>query len=294
MLNVLLRQPLKASRLVLVSLIMVALASTPAQARDDREPGWYDTAELSLISTTGNSEASTFGFNNTLERLWDNANFTLGFGGIKSESDTITRSAVGTPSNFQVRDTSVSNTTAENYYLKARYDRDISERWFWFAGLSWEQNTFAGFDSRTIAVAGAGTRWWNADQGHFYTDYGLTYTEQDDVVPNPLAKDGFASLRLGWDFLYNFNDTTTYSNRLTIDQNLDESDDLRADMIHALTVAMTDKVALKLSYQLLYDKMPALQAVPLFDTNGVDTGTTVLAELDDLDTVLTAALVINF
>ncbi len=288
------RQPFKASPVVLSSLIAIVLQVAPSHARDDREPGWYDTAEFSLISTTGNSEASTFGFKNTLERLWNNARLTVGLGGLNAESDAISRSAIGTPSRFEIRDTSVTSTTAENYYLRARYDRDISERLYWFAGLGWEQNEFTGFSSRTTAIAGTGNRWWSTAKGHFYSDYGLTYTEQDDLILNPATEGGSAGLGLGWDFLYNFNASTSYTNVLTVDQNLDESDDSRADMMHSLSVSMTEKIALKLSYRLLYDNLPALQSVALFDNTGVDTGTKVLTELGDWDTVLTAALVIKF
>lgn len=275
-----------------VVLLLLLISAHPALG-DDREPGWYDTAELSLISTTGNSEATTFGFKNALERLWDNSRFHLGLGGLSAESDTISRFAVGTSTDFQVQDQSTTNKTAENYYLRTRYDRDISERMFWFAGLGWEQNEFAGFDSRTMAIVGVGNRWRDTDKGHFYTDYGLTYTEQDDINPNPLVKDSFAGAQLGWDFLYNFNEQTTFANVLVIHQNIDETDDSRVDMINSLSVSMTDKLALKVSYQLLFDNLPALESVPLIDDNGNSTGTSVLAELDDLDTVLTAALVIK-
>ena len=57
---------------------------------------------------------------------------------------------------------------------------------------------------------------------------------------------------------------------------------------------MTKRLALKVSLRWLYDDLPALQEVPLFDTPaGTQTGT-VFVELDELDTILRVSLVANF
>lgn len=272
--------------------VLLALLSAPLHAREEREPGWYDTAEFSLVSTSGNSESTTFGFKNRLERLWDSARFTLNLGGIRAEADRGDRFAVGTPGAFRVVDESASEVTAENYHLRARYDQDISERFYWFAGVGWEKNEFAGFESRLTALVGAGNRWWNGDRGHFFTDYGLTYTDQDDLIANPAVDDAFLGLQLGWDFLFEFNDSTTFTNDLLLNPNLDETDDWRADMTISLAVAMSERLALKVSHQLLYDNLPALEALTLFDEQGNALGT-VNAELDDLDSLFTVALVVK-
>jgi hypothetical protein len=53
-------------------------------------------------------------------------------------------------------------------------------------------------------------------------------------------------------------------------------------------------LALKAGLQLLYDNAPALEELKLLDLGGVDTGTTVPSELDELDTILTVSLVVDF
>lgn len=284
--------PVRTVHLCAFAVALLALGSAPLQARDDREPGWYDTAELSLVSTTGNSESTTFGFKNKLERLWDDARFSLNLGGIRAEADRGDRFAVGVPGAFRIVDEKTSELTAENYHFRGRYDRDLSERFYWFAGAGWEKNEFAGFDSRINALVGAGNRWWNTDRGHFFTDYGLTYTDQDDLVVNPALDDAFLGLHLGWDFLFEMNESTTFTNVLLLNPNLDESDDWRADMTTSLAVAMSERLALKISHQLLYDNLPALQTLDLFDESGSAIGT-VNAELDDLDSLFTVALVVK-
>jgi hypothetical protein len=59
-------------------------------------------------------------------------------------------------------------------------------------------------------------------------------------------------------------------------------------------VVLNKRLALKVSLQFLYDNQPSFEELPLFDTAGVDTGTAVLAELDELDTVFTSSLVMSF
>jgi hypothetical protein len=72
-----------------------------------------------------------------------------------------------------------------------------------------------------------------------------------------------------------------------VDQNLNRTEDLRADWTNSLAVAMSDRLALKTSLQVLFDNDPALTAVPLGDTE-------VFAPLGEVDTVFSVAIVANF
>lgn len=57
---------------------------------------------------------------------------------------------------------------------------------------------------------------------------------------------------------------------------------------------MSKRLALEVSLQLLYDNQPSMAALPLISPDGVATEATVLAPLDDLDTLFTVALVVDF
>lgn len=276
--------------------LLLTLLALPATAQDDDgpEPGWYDTAELTYVTTSGNAEADTLGLKNSLQRVWDDAVFSLNAGALRVETTTIARFARLSGDGVNVGEVKTSELTAENYFLRGRYDRNITDRFFWYAGLGWERNEFAGFTDRVIGVAGVGNIWWQEERGHFRTDYGLTYTQQDDVVINPNFNDSFLGLRVSYDYLNQLTDTTEFASVLIVDQNLDDTDDLRADFVNSVAVAMTERLALKASLQLLYDNMPALVAVNVVNAGGELTGDTVLAELEDLDSLFTLALVINF
>lgn len=277
---------------VSLGLLSLALAGQ-VWAQDDEEPGWQLTGELSLVTASGNSETSTVGLQLGAVKSLEGASFELELGGLQAESTTLRRRAVGTPDDFELIEDKTTETTAENSFLRGRYQRDISERLFWFVGAGWERNEFAGFENRYSAVGGIGRLWLDSETAHFRTDVGLTYTQQDNLVDSPGVDDGFLGLRLGYDYWRQVTTSSKYESKLIVDVNADETDDLRADFYNALAVSMNEWLALKVSLQLLFDNQPSLTTVPLEDVAGVPTGQSAVVELDDLDTVFKVSMVVT-
>ena len=60
-----------------------------------------------------------------------------------------------------------------------------------------------------------------------------------------------------------------------------------------MSVSLSERLSFKTSLQLLYDKQPALLSVGLLDAGGVPTGTNVLTPDDEVDSIVTLALVIR-
>jgi hypothetical protein len=109
--------------LVLLAFALVPALRAPCLAQDDeREPGWYDQAELSFVLTGGNAEASTLALKNTLERLWATSRLGFHAGALRAESTVSTRFAVGTPDAYEVVEDERTDLTAENYFARLRYD----------------------------------------------------------------------------------------------------------------------------------------------------------------------------
>ena len=155
-----------------------------AWAQDaEEELGWADTAELTVVFTGGNAKASTLGFRNELAREWEGATLVTSVGALRAESTTFTRTAVGvSPTSFEMTKDSVTALTAESYYARGQYDRELNARTFWYAGTGWERNTFAGIANRYSWGGGVGNTWVDDDRSTFRTNYGVTYTLQDDVT----------------------------------------------------------------------------------------------------------------
>jgi len=281
--------------------LMIALLATPTLAEDgEKELGWSDTAEFALVATSGNSEATSLGFKNTTHRRWEKALFELKLAGLRIETTTRTGVAIQQPDgSFEPLE--VSAVTAENYYVGANYNRTISGNFFWYAGAIWERNTFAGFENRYIIEAGVGNVWSETDKQRWFTRYAATYTDQQDVVPRPDFDGKFAGLRAQSDYWRKFGEkgNTKYVNTTVIDFNLDMTEDWRVDMLNSISVKMTDMLAMQAGLRWLYDNDPAVEALGLVDGNGdpiPDAANQIIVDvpLDELDTIFTVSLVVEF
>lgn len=268
---------------------LAAGMAAPLAAQDERPLGWADQAELTFVMTGGNASASTLGLKNTLLYNWPRATFQLAAGGVRTESGIITRTATGTSTDFDVVEDTNNELTAENYYLRSRYDHQVGSAAYLFGGAGWNRNTFAGIQNRYNFVSGAGRAWVDTEDRRFKTDLGLTYTIQDDVVEDPTSQDSFLGLRAEYDALRRLTETTMFASTLGVDENLNETSDLRADWTNSLTVTMSANLAIKTSLQLLFDNEPSLVEVPLASGTG-----TVLTPLGKTDSVFTVAVVASF
>jgi len=264
---------------------LVLLVSEGAAQEDASR--WRNVAELTFVLTAGNASSSTFGLKNTTEHQGAAYGLAISLGGVRTESGTTTRVATGTPEDFQVSETTDHEVTAESYFAKARLDRSLGESAFAFGGAGWDRNTFAGIQNRYGLVVGGGRSWFEEEDRRLKTDLGMTFTIQEDVQESPDGDDSFLGLRGSLDFLHGVSGTTDLASVLIVDQNLNSTDDLRADWTNSLAVAMSERLALKTSLQVLFDNRPALTAVPLGEEE-------VLVELGKVDTVFSVAVVANF
>ena len=278
-----------------------ALAQTPAPpAPEKKVPKWSDSAELGWVATAGNSESNSYSLKNTLLHEGERDLFEVKLGALKVKTTDIRLYAVGDPTDFERQEEKDSRTTAENYFLTGRYDRNITEHFFWFAGAGWDRNQFAGIQNRYVAFGGVGNKWFDTDRRKWRTDYSVTGTKQENVVDDPDFDDTFVGIRLSSTFLQKFgdNDAGTFGNDTIVDENLNETEDWRVNMTNWVALNMTGHLALKVSLQWLYDNLPSLKEVDLFPpTDPGGTGTpigTVLVDLDELDSIFTTALVIKY
>ena len=288
------RNRISLAACVLLAAVVLSGFAAPATAQDEKETGWSFTADFTSVWTAGNSESNTFGTKGTLIRDWTKSVLKFEAGGTQTKSSLKTRTAVGdSPTDFIVNETKVTEKTAELYFGTARYDHNLHKRFLIFGGMDWLRNIFAGIDSRFLLAAGAGNTWKDNEKVRFLTDYSVTYTFQEDVINNPITKNEFPGLRLGYDFFWKVSTSTDFTSVFISDLNLDNTDDIRVDLLFTLPVSISDELALKPAFRILWRNDPALTEVPLFSTAGAATGENVLVPLEELDTIFTLALVIN-
>lgn len=285
-----------ASVVALVLLLALPLAAQEEEA--EKELGWSNVTDLSLVVTDGNSSTETFGFKNRLERNWERASALLRVEAVRSNTADDPFALAEDPTNpddvVVVRPD--KTVDVEKYLVLGRYDRKITESFFWNVGASWDRNKDAGIINRYTGWAGVGNIWWDRDDLAFSTNYGLSYTDREEDVEDPEKDDRFAGVRFGWDYLNAWGKVTTFTNDWNINANISEFSDWTSDMTSAITVTMTEKIALRVSLQWLYNNQPALEEIDVIFIGPEGTeatiGTTTIRK-KELDTVFSTSIVIN-
>lgn len=283
--------PRSATILVFAFSLVLTVPPGSLLAQDEREPGWYDEAELSIVLTAGNTSSSAFGVDNELERLFASSRLVLHVGGIRVKGGDVDRVAIGDAEDFQIVEVGDPSVTAENYFADLRFDRDLSDRTYAYGSGGWTRNRFAGIRNRWIGAAGVGRTLLQTEATTFRADLGATITTEEPVVG---ATESFGGLRLTTDLEHQLTESTNLTSTLIVDENLSDTEDLRAEFINGIAVDISNVLALKTGLKLNYDNQPALEEVPLIAAPGEPPAATVLAPLDELDTQVTVALVVAF
>lgn len=274
------------------SMVFLIAGSWGLAWEDTPKKPWSNAAELSAVRTGGNAESSTIGFKNDYEYRFDQSLLSWKTGAIRVENTRTTRFAEGTPDSFRVIEDKRTETSDEKYHMDLKFEHEIRERFFWFTGFHWERNEFAGIRNRYESAAGVGNVWLDKERTKLKSDYGLQYTVEENGF-EPADFDGsYASVKLTYSLMRKIGANTEFSQSFSLVENLEESSDFRVDLDNSLSASLTKSLAIKVGLQFLYDNRPALRQIPLIQDEAV-VGR-VLFELDELDTVFTTSLVINF
>ncbi|UCH83784.1 MAG: DUF481 domain-containing protein [Candidatus Latescibacterota bacterium] len=281
--------------LATAAIIVFVFAHTSAWAQEEGEEDkyrWFFTTELAAVWTSGNSKSNTLGLAATARREWPKHVLRFALGGTQTESSIRTRTAVGTgQDDFQLFEETTTEKTAELFYARGRYDYKFSKRFVVFGGVDWLRNRFAGIDSRFLLAGGAGNTWSDRDDFKFDTNYGVTYTFEEEVVSNPFLSSNFPGLRLSYDLWWQITKTTEFVSILITDWNLDNTSDVRIDFLNELPITIAGQLKFKPAFQIFWRNDPALTEVDLTAPDGSPTGIKVFTPLEELDTLFTISLV---
>lgn len=244
------------NRTLIVTGLILALGALPLLAQEteeEEEPLWAGSLGLAWVATSGNTDTTTLGLNFALDRKPEPWGLELVARGNRADDSGV--------------------TTAENYLVSARAVRKLSTRWDAFGGLAWAKDPFAGFDSQTVASAGAIYTAIDSKRMLLSFDMGLAYTWEDRVPP---AEDvNFAGGLLGLSWEWKLGANSKFTERLVVLPNFDDTDDWRLQSLTAIESAINDWLALRLGFDLRYRNQP-------------------IDDADSTDTTSTASVVINF
>ncbi len=275
---------------ILVLVISATFVSSAlAQAPNEPKLGPANNTELSLIVATGNSRATTVGLRNVYLYRWTNAEFGWEGGWIRAASRDGDRFAVERDGGFDViePDTAIDS---ERLFSKLRYQRQLSARHDWVSNFDAVRDEPSNINRQFVLAAGLGTTWHRTDRLTFRTAYGVSYTDEDLVVE---GANRFGGYRLFYGLKTLLATATTVDSELTADGSFNIGDDIRADWLNGVSIAINTRMALKSSVRILFRNLPALEALELRSPLGIVVGTVDVPK-DRVDTALTTSLVITF
>jgi len=256
----------------LVAWLGMGLEDAWAQNKPEEPPklGWSNSTDLSLVLTAGNAAAQTWGFSDQLRRVWNDARFDFEANVVRSDTSDDRFFLVTPGLEFPVGGAPANPPTSlvkpdptldvATYLLRGSYERNITPRFFWKTGASWDRNDDAGILNRYIVHAGVGHKWVDYERRRFATSYGISYTDREEEEPDPEKDRRFAGARLGWDYMEKLSASTTFDHKFAANVNLSDPPDYSIDTTSALTVSVVSHVSLKVSLQWLYEHEPALES----------------------------------
>jgi putative salt-induced outer membrane protein len=235
--------------------VALTLGGRPVGAQNGQESKspWSGSLGLAYLATTGNSDTQTLGLDLGLER-----------------KPTPWGLEVAAQFN-QASDSGV--TTAERYYLSGRATRSLDERWQYFAGLNAERNTFAAYDLRTVVETGAKYIVLPGPTQNLAVNGGLTYTDENGTPGEPSTE--YVGSLAGLTYQWQISDQATLSQKLTYYGNFSDSANWRLWSTTGLKSSLTDRLAIKLSYEMRYTNQPP----PGFETTDTTTSVSLVVNI---------------
>lgn len=214
-------------------------------------PPWSGSAELSFLSTSGNTTTSSLG--GGLEVNYKPAPWAVIFkaGYLRASTDGV--------------------TTAEQLNASVKGIRDLTPRVDVFVGGGYLRNRFAGIRSLVSGEAGAGYKILTGPVHTLRGELGLGYTRESQLVGDNRS---YAGARAGLGYKWEFSKTAAFTNDLSYLRDLSDSENWIFSDKAAVTASLTSIFSLKASYTLLYNHEP----VPTFKRTDTATAVALVAK----------------
>jgi len=261
----------------------VAGLGAQQQTEEERSRSWTNSADLSVVITTGNSKVTTFAVSDKFTYEWDRSRVLVEGSAVKTrteERDLLNEDGV-------VRVQERSRSTAEEYVLSGRYRYRFYEGLFAFSSAGWQRNELAGIQNRYALALGFGYQLIEVEGTRLSAEVGADWTREDPVGS---GTDDFVGGQIRTTLERTLTQVAKLDSELELLENLENTDDLRANWLTAITASLSELFAIKLSYLVRFDNEPVVEVVPP-DSPGEPEA---VFRFDKTDTRFAASVVVNF
>jgi putative salt-induced outer membrane protein len=219
-----------------------AAFAPPAEFKPEKR--LRDQAELSFVSTGGNTEVTTFSLKNTLR---------YGF----TERFSVTWDAAA------LYGKSDGEKNAERYATELRLDYALSERFYAFGNAGWRRDRFAGLEDRYVSGAGGGYRILPGPRHFLDGEIGLTYIVDRYTTGE---RQDFPSGRVFTRYLFAFTERSRFSQTVEFLHDFGDPENYNINTETAVTAALNSYLSLKMSYSVRYDNVPVPETLRRTDS----------------------------
>jgi putative salt-induced outer membrane protein len=232
-------------------LALAQSAPCPCPTPAGPPPLWSGSAELSFLSTSGNTRTSSLGAG--LEVDYKPAPWAVIFKAAYLRASTN------------------DETTAEQLSASLKGVRDLTPHVDVFVGGGYLRNRFAGIRSLVNGEGGAGYKLLVGPVHTLRAEVGVGYTHEDQLVGENRS---YASARAGLGYKWEFSKFAAFTNDFSYLFDLSDSSNWIVAEKAAITAALTSIFSLKASYTLLYNNEP----VPTFKKTDTATAVALVAK----------------
>lgn len=201
---------------------------------DASEKSWNDEAELSLVSTNGNSKVTTLSAKNLLKVPFsERVSGSWKLQGLYGKTDGV--------------------KNAEAYMTEFRGDYAQTNRLYYFASAGWFQDKFSGIDSRYVYGLGSGYKFLDGPKNFLLGEAGLTFTQEEDTAG---IDNEYLGGRLFAQYAYLFNEANKFTQSIEYLPDFDDSENWLLNSETALVAALNSNFSMKTAYLVKYDNQP--------------------------------------
>ncbi|HYX20313.1 MAG TPA: DUF481 domain-containing protein [Thermoanaerobaculia bacterium] len=235
--------PLRLGMLALIAAPAAASAQTsdcPCPVPPPPPPVWFGNANLSYLSTSGNTDTTSIGGGLELNYNPKPWLFTLKGAALHAATDGV--------------------TTAETFTASFKASRDLTEHIDVFGSGGWLRNRFSGINNIWNFDGGAGYKLLKSDTQFLRLEGGVGYTSEQDIVLGLIAPyRNYANLRAGLGYKWTITKTATFTNDFSYLYDLSDSKNWFITDKAAVTVSISKIFALQASWTLLFRNEPPLK-----------------------------------
>ncbi|HJO03590.1 MAG TPA: DUF481 domain-containing protein [Acidobacteriota bacterium] len=246
-------------RAAALCLFSALVFSVPALAQDvagsPPSKAWTNEAQIALVNASGNSTGTTLAVTDRFTINGDYSEIII-FGEIYRATST-QRSLTNRP-NGTVRESLISEATAQRYEFGVKYRQNFMGNTFWYLGGDWFRDRPAGIANRLTGHAGLGIRFLENARASVVGEAGVGLTRETQVSA-PL--DNYVAGRLGLDVSMKLssNSELTFGGEFLAD--LQHTTDYRFNGRAAITAHMSELFALRISGILRTDNVPPVLVI---------------------------------